>query len=336
VKRAIQIVAGLAVSGGAVWLTLRGKDLGAIWSAVLSADYRYLFPYFLVLVAIHLIRTVRWGILLEPIAKVSFARLNAASAVGFMALALLPFRLGELARPYLIAERPHLRVSAALSSVAVERVADGIFMAVVLMLALLGVPDGTPGLPFLRASGLLVFAFFAVLLAFLVIAYRNPIRAVRLTHRLIDPISARAAERLSGMVNAFVEGLRRVPSRGKVALFFALTVVYWSVNAWGMALLARGFGFDLSAIAACTLLGALVVGITIPAGPGSLGTFQAAIVLALALFAPRDVVDTRGNAYSYVLWAVQMGQMLLFGVVFLFSRHIRLGRVFRAPDESET
>ncbi len=334
-KRTIQALAGLAVSGGAIWWTLRGKPLGPIWAAVMNADYRYLLPYFLILILIHFIRTIRWGILLEPVAKIPFGRLNAASAVGFMALVLLPFRLGEFARPYLVAERPTLRVSAALSSVAVERVADGIFMALVLMMGLLGVPEGTPGLPFLRASGVVVFVFFAVLLAFLVLGYRSPDRAVNLTHRLLDPISPRIAERLAGITHAFVQGLRLMPSRGKVALFFLLTLAYWGMNGFGMALLARGFGFDLGVVATATVLGALVAGVTIPAGPGMVGTFQAAVVLAPALFAPKEVVDTRGNAYAYVLWFAQLTQQTIFGLFFLFSRHIQFDRILKAPGEVE-
>ena len=334
-KRAVQALAGLAISGVALWLTLRGKDLEAIWQAVLGADYRYLAPYFLILVAIHFIRTVRWGILLEPVAKVPFSRLNAVSAVGFMALMLLPFRLGEFARPYLVADRPRLRVSAALSSVVVERVADGIFTAILLMLTLLGVPDGTPGLHLLRAGGVVVFLIFAGLLVFLIVAHRNRGLAVRFTHRALDPLSPRVAQRVSGMMDAFIHGLRLVPSRRKVVLFFVLTGAYWALNGWGMKVLALGFGFDLSPIAAYTVLGALVVGVMIPAGPGMVGTFQAAVVLGLSLFFPPGQVGTYGNAYANVLWLAQVAQQTAFGLVFLFSRHIRIGRIFEAPRDLE-
>ncbi|HEU4384384.1 MAG TPA: lysylphosphatidylglycerol synthase transmembrane domain-containing protein [Anaeromyxobacteraceae bacterium] len=334
-KRLLQALVGLAVSAGALWLTLRGKDLSAIWRAILGADYRYLAPYVLFLVAVHLTRTVRWGILLEPVAKVPFGKLNAVCAVGFMALMILPFRLGEFARPYLVAERPRIRVSATLSSVVVERVVDGMFTAGLLVLALLAVPEGTPALHFLRAGGVGVLLAFTALLAFLVLAYKNRALAVRITHRVLDPVSPRLANRASGMMDAFIHGLRLVPSRRKLLLFFALTVLYWALNGFGMRVLARGFGFDLTPLAAFTVLGVLVVGVMIPAGPGMVGTFQAAVVLGLSLFAPRDAVDTHGNAYANVLWLAQLTQQTLFGVVAMFSRHIQLDRIFRAPAEVE-
>jgi glycosyltransferase 2 family protein len=334
-RRFVQALAGLAVSGLALWLTLRGKDLGGIWAAMRAADYRVLPVYVVVLLAIHLVRTWRWGLLLEPIAKMPFARLNAVSAVGFMALVLLPFRLGEFARPYLVAERPRLRVSAALSSVVVERVVDGIFTGLLLIVALLGVPDRTPGIHALRVGGVVVLLVWVVLLLFLVLAYVSRAAAVQVVARVLGPFSPRFASRAAGMLDAFIHGLRMMPGRGKLALFFALTALYWGLNAWGMTILAAGFGFDLSAVAAFALLGILVVGVMIPAGPGMVGTFQGAVVLGLALFAPRPLVATYGVAYANVLWATQIGQQTALGLIFLFSRHIRLGRIVTAPREVE-
>ncbi len=332
-KRLVQTLLGLAISAGALVLTLRGKHLDRIWAETLHADYRWLWPYVAILLVIHLIRTVRWGILLEPVARVPFSRLNAAAAVGFMALVLLPFRLGEFARPYLVAERPHLRVSAALSSVVVERVADGLFTAVLLILTLLAVPEGTRGLHAFRVAGVVVFLAFATLLGFLVLAHRNRPRAVRLTHVLLDRLSPTLAARASSMMDAFIHGLRLVPSRRKVAAFFVLTAVYWALTGWGIQLFARSFGFDLRLLDAYTVLGILVVGVMIPAGPGMVGTFQAAVVAGLSLFGAGP--GERALAFANVLWLVQLAQQTILGLFFLFSRHIRVARILEAPAEVE-
>jgi uncharacterized protein (TIRG00374 family) len=332
VRRFLQVAAGLAVSALALWLTLRGKDLGDVWAAIRAGDYRYLPPYFAILLAVHLARTIRWGLLLEPVAKVPFARLNAVASVGFMALVLLPFRLGEFARPYLVADG-RLRVSAALSSVVAERIADGLFMGLLLVFTLLAVPDGAPAVGILRTGGVIVSLAFFGALAFLVVAYRNRALAIRVVSGALRPLSPRAAERAAGMLDAFIHGLRLVPTRRKAAAFVTLTFVYWGLNAFGMSVLARGFGFELGVVESCAILGVLVVGVMIPAGPGMVGTFQGAIILGLALFAPKEAVATRGTAYANVLWAAQLVQQTALGLFFLFSRHIQLGRLARAPAE---
>jgi uncharacterized protein (TIRG00374 family) len=330
--RLLQALAGLLVSAGALWLTLRGKDLSAIWQAALGVDARYLAGYLAVLVLIHLVRALRWGILLEPAARVPFARLNAVCAVGYMALVILPFRLGEFARPLLVADRPRLRVSAALSSVVVERVVDGLFTALLLVVSLLAVPEGTRGLTLARAAGWVVFLAFAALLGFLLLARRNRARAVGLAHRFLDPFSPGLADRAAGMADAFLRALRFVPGQGRLGLFLGLTALYWGANAMGMRLLARGFDLDLTPLQAITVLGILIVGVMIPAGPGMVGTFQAAVVLGLALFLPPATLDVRGQAYANVLWAAQLTLATGLGIAFLFSSHVRLGDLFRASS----
>jgi uncharacterized protein (TIRG00374 family) len=331
VKRAVQSIAGLAVSGVALWLTLRGKDVSAVAREIREADYRYLVPYLVILLGIHLARTLRWGILLAPVARVPFAKLNAVSAVGFMALMILPFRLGEFARPYLVSDPRTLRISAALSTIVVERVADGLFTGLLLVVSLLALPDGAPGVRVLRTGGVVVLLAFALVLVFLVLAYRNRAGAVRLLSRVLHPLSARIADRAASMVDAFIHGLRVVPSGRNVVAFFLLSAGYWGLHALGIALLARAFLFELSAVQACTVLGVLIVGVMIPAGPGMIGTFQGAVVVALSLFFAGDVVASRGTAFANVLWAAQLGQQTALGLVYLFSRHIQLGRIFAAP-----
>ena len=133
------------------------------------------------------------------------------------------------------------------------------------------------------------------------------------------------------MTEAFIHGLRIVPSRSKVLLFFVLTAVYWGFNGWGMQVLAQGFGMHMDFLQATTLLGVLVIGVMIPAGPGMVGTFQAAILLALGLFFPKAAVARNGMAYANVLWAVQLALQIGLGLVFLFSRHIRIGQLLPAP-----
>jgi uncharacterized protein (TIRG00374 family) len=331
----VQAVVGVGISVLALWLTLRGKPLGEVWEAMRQADYRYLLLYVPFWAVIHLSRTWRWGLLLEPVAEVPFGKLNAVSSVGWMALTILPFRLGEFARPYLIAERPRLRVSAALSSVVVERVADGLFTTLLLGVCLLGVPPGSSGVELVRIGGAIMGAIFLAALAFLILAYRNRALATRLLEKMLGPISPRLAQRAAGMMEAFIHGLRIVPSRGKVLLFVALTFVYWGFNGWGMQVLAQGFGIHLGLFQASTLLAVLVIGVMIPAGPGMIGTFQAAILIALGLFLPKEVVERDGMAYANVIWAAQLVFQVGLGLVFLFSRHIRLGQVLHAPEEVE-
>lgn len=354
-NKALKVGAGLAISGLLVWLTLRGEvpcnpedasvtcsKVDLLWRSLGSANYWALVPYLAFLTVIHFIRTYRWGILLEPVGKPTFQRLNSSSAIGFMALVTMPFRLGEFARPLLIAEKGRIRRSAAMASIVVERVVDGIAMAIVLIVALLFSKPATKdpaALALARTSGWVVFAFFFVLLVFCVVAYVKREWAVRLTERVFSKVSAKLAGKLAGMLDAFIGGLKMVPDRKKIALFFALTVVYWGLNGLGMTLVARwGFGLHLELVAAFTVLGILVAGVMIPAGPAMLGTFHWAIIVGMRLFFPEPAQFGAVVAYAWLIWAAQTGQQVLFGAYFLVRGHVSFGSLWQtssSDDEEE-
>src|SRR3989442_8096989 len=130
-KLLVRTVLSLAMSAVFVWLSLRHTDVRAVGRAMAEADTARIAAYVALLLVIHLVRTVRWGLLLRPLGKVPFKRLNSASAVGWMLLMLLPLRLGEFARPLLIARPPAGRgqpppPSGAPPSAGLGRVVDGV------------------------------------------------------------------------------------------------------------------------------------------------------------------------------------------------------------------
>src|SRR5882724_7569374 len=161
-KLLLRTVLSLAMSALFIWLSLRHTDLRAVGRAMADADAVRVAAYVVMLLVIHLVRTVRWGLLLKPLGEVSFKRVNSASAVGFMLLMLLPLRLGEFARPLLIARPPagggaHLRRSGALASIVVERIVDGIFIGLlgIVSLRLLGAHAGGRYVEFARSASVL-------------------------------------------------------------------------------------------------------------------------------------------------------------------------------------
>ena len=74
---------------------------------------------------------------------------------------------------------------------------------------------------------------------------------------------------------------------------------------------------DVSIFQGFVVLGVLIIGLMIPAAPGSAGTFQAFIVLGLAAFLPKDVVNSSGVAFANVLWVVQIVQQVVVGLVLM-------------------
>jgi hypothetical protein len=323
VKRALKLAASLAVTLAFSAWAFRDTHWAEQWASLRAAHYIWLLPYLLVLALIHLFRTLRWGCLLSALAPVPFRRLNDASAIGFMMLLVLPFRLGEFARPFLIAQRTSIRRSAAMTTVVLERITDGVFVALLLRGLLFFVPEDAPDVRLVRIAANVMFSIFFSGLLFLLFAAWHHDRAVRLVRRLVGWASAGLADKAAGIVDAFVGALKQLPGPGQLLAFFGWTLAYWGINGLGMWLLAtRGFGLPLTIFQSYVLLCALVVGVMIPGAPGMMGTFQAAIRVGLALFLPGELVRGAGLAYANVLWLCQTGQQIGFGLLFLSLDHL--------------
>src|SRR5437763_3764997 len=329
-------VLSLAMSAVFVWLSLRDTDLRAVGRAMASADAARIAAYVVLLLVIHLVRTVRWGLLLRPLGEVPFKRLNSASAVGWMLLMLLPLRLGEFARPLLIARPPAgggqpLRRSGALASIVVERIVDGIAIGLlgIFALRMLGRSASGRYVEFAKSASVLVALGFLALCAALVLAVFFRDRAVALADRLVRPFSPRLAGRATGMLDAFI-GAVHLGSGWRLISFFALTALYWTLTATGLGIVAPAFGFTaLTPLMLAVILTIQVVGVMVPAGPGMVGTMQFFTQAGLSLFAA-DGLSARGAGLAHTGSLLPFGAECTPGLIFLVAGHVSLKGPFGA------
>jgi len=345
-KLTVRVVVSVGSSALFVWLSLRNADLRAVGRSIASANPLRVAAYAAVLLLIHLVRTIRWGILLEPLGNVGFKRLNSASAVGFMLLVVLPLRLGEFARPLLIARPPEgagvrLRRSGAMASIVVERVVDGIAIGLLGVIALHALGAGASGeyASAARKASLLVALGFGALCMGLVVALFLREKTLRLVGACLRPFSARLERAAVSMLDAFISALH-LGSGFKALLFFLLTALYWGLCAYGLLILAPAFGFELSPLMAGTILAMQVVGVMIPAGPGMIGTLQLFTQIGLSLFfadafTRGSPVSARAAGYANTVWMLQFGVQVLLGVIFMLSGHVALGGLFGRSAEAE-
>ncbi|MFE8599756.1 lysylphosphatidylglycerol synthase transmembrane domain-containing protein [Archangium violaceum] len=335
-NRAVKLIASLLVTLLCSWWAFRHTDWDSQMTSLKSANYLWVLPYFVILSLVHLSRTLRWGCLLSGMERVPFRQLNEASGIGFMMLLVLPFRLGEFARPLLIAQRSSIRRSAAMTSVVLERITDGLSIAVLMRVLLFFVPAEVPQVRYVKLGANLMFAVFGGGLLFLLFALKHRATAVGLVRSTVGRVVPKVADKMADIVDTFVGAMRQLPDRRQMVGFFLYTVVYWGLNGAGMALLSRAFGpTSLTLFQAYVVMSVLVVGVMIPAAPGMVGTFQAAISVGLSLFLPASVVNGDGMAYANVLWLCQTVQQVGFGVLLMSLGHLSFKELAGKLDKEQ-
>ena len=333
--RHLLVKGGVSIAIGAVFIWLAVRDVN--WSEVIGVfariDLLVVGWYILLWVGMHVVRVWRWGMLLKPLGSVSFSRLFTVGMVGFMMLILLPFRLGEFARPFLIAERGGIRISAALATIVVERVVDALSMAL-LLIGLLYFLEGRVNVPGdLRFWSLIVLVVFIGLLVFLFVAYRRQETTVAWSKKCLTPLPPKLRNRIISVLQSFLGGLRGLPDGRLFGGFLLGTLGFWGLNGLGLWLLFSAFDGlgSLGALEAFTILSVLCVGLMIPAGPGMIGNFHYFVKVGMSLFVSAAVLGSSGVAYAILVHGLQLALHVLFGVSLLFSGHISFSHLLTTP-----
>ncbi|MBF6611627.1 MAG: flippase-like domain-containing protein [Chloroflexi bacterium] len=331
-----QFIIGIAVSLVFLAWALSKEDLGAVWQGILAAHYWALIPALALYFVGVWVRAVRWRILLKPIApKVSLGKTFEVVVIGYMANDVLPARIGELVRAYVLSMREDVRKTATLATILVERIFDGLIMigfaAVVVLIvttmqsgALQTGPEHQLGTLLSERGGLLgVLAALLILalLVFVTIASSRS-RAERAIGFTLRFVPGRLHERVEKLAGSFIDGLGSLRSASGLASVFGLSVVAWLFEA-GMYYVLGTWGFDLRGFSGGPLpfyayvLATAIANLStlIPQAPGFIGVFDA--IAKVVLVGAFGVASQPATSYVLVLHAALLIPISILGFVYL-------------------
>ncbi len=319
----------LLVTVALVALFLRQADLSAVGRELAQAHPAGVFLALLASVATFIFRTFRWQYLLLPSGRVPFAPALRATIIGFGANAMLPGRVGEVLRPYLLARTANLDPTATFATIVLERALDIITLlllfalSVALLDAQFVVNDGQL-LRTVQFGGLLAAgaALTGLALAFVFAGHAERVGLV--AERLTTRLPARAGRLVVKVVAAFGQGFAVLRSPGALALAFAWSVAVWlsiALTTWSMA---QAFGLSLPFAGTFTVLMFMAVGVSVPT-PGAVGAFHESVRLALTSLYAAD--NDRAVAYAVALHALSFIPVSLVTLGLIAREGLTLRRI---------
>ncbi len=329
---ALKYVLSIALGAVLVWLAFRGEDWSDFGQRLAAVDPVPVVGYVVLFAVAHVLRIVRWGVLVRALGPIRWRDVFSAGAVGYMCIIVFPLRLGEFVRPYLVRGKAGITASGALATVVVERVIDGLlFVALFFTFISLLPPSGHSAVAAVKLSAWLAGAVFLGALIVLLAAYWRRARTVAVLESLGNRIHRGLTAKALGLLDAFLDGLAVLPDHRRLLGFLAFTIVYWIALGVGMRLMALGTHIpDLSWIGGFALLTVLTVGIMVPAGPGFTGTFELALKggFALLVLSPSSMENVA--LYTIMLHVAQLVVQVGFGALWLITGQVRLGRLVEA------
>jgi uncharacterized protein (TIRG00374 family) len=307
---------------------LRHANIADVWTQVRHARMDLLILGFIFVMATYWARAIRWQYLLAPVGHTRFRTVLRTTVIGFAALAILPARVGDVLRPYLLARREGLATTATIATVVMERVLDLIAVLVLMAVYVWGFADTSTWNPRLltpiEVSAAVGGAAALVLLGIMWLLASHPERVETLVHLTDRILPRRVALRLGELARAFSSGfaVAREPRGFLMALFWSFPL--WLVIAAETWAVTRAFGIEMPFSGTFLLQLFLVGGVAVPT-PGGVGSYHEFYRFGVTNFfgAANDVAV----AAAIVVHAISFLPVLLVGVVFMVQDGLSLGRL---------
>ncbi len=269
-------------------------------------------------VASYLSQGLRWSLLLRPIGTISTLRATQAIYAGLFANEILPLRVGEALRTFLVSRWLPADLTSVVSSVLVERFLDAIWLALTAGLAVLIVP--LPHYLVEAEEFLAAFVFGSTaLFVYLVVRKERTVEAGNNRQR------GGLRGRLGRVIGRIALALRRIGQSRQLygASLASAALLFLQILALWFMMLAYGMPLSLGHGAVVLLI--VHLGTAIPSAPSNLGSYQFFAVVGLTLF---GVDKTTAAGFSVVafllltfpLWALGL---LALGRTGLSLRQIR-------------
>lgn len=309
-------IIGLAISGLAIFLALRNVDLAEVWRALSNSRAGWISWGLFFVAASHVIKLLRWKILLGPPAKgLPWLSLLSALSISQMFNILLPLRLGEIHRIWAVGRRGPGR-SFVLGTIVLEKFFDLLVLGAMLLALLLVWPVGKMQLPawFTQPVGFLI-VLTALISLFLFLTIAGRVWIVGQAQKLAKFLPQRWQTRLLGGLQ---NGLRSLKILRQPASWAALA--FTSASIWAAAALTNhvillAMGIELPVTASLLLLIALQLVFSLPGAPGKLGTFELTCIVSLAVF---GVQQPLALSYGILLHALAYLPVVLAGLFFIW------------------
>jgi hypothetical protein len=301
-----------------IWV-FQGFKLKEVLDAFTSLDWRYVTVAVISDLSIYLCGGWRWTILLRPISKTSFWRAVQAIYIGLYANEILPLRTGELIRCYLMAHWNNVPMALALSSAAIERILEGIWLVAAFLATafFIDLPGGVK-------EGAIILAVLLLLLTALM---------VLIFFKKHHAHAALSGSRWSKIWQDIVDGVHAMGNRTTMSLATAISLLYLVMQIVPVWALMQAYGLDLSFWAASAVLIIRILGTVIPNAPGNAGLYQVMCILGLGLF---GVDKPTAVGFSLMMFGVLTLPLLIGGAVAVALSGLKLGEIRSRARSSVT
>ena len=269
-----QTVIGLLISVVGIYWAFHDFAFDQFIETIKSVRYEYvLFACILIISSVWL-RAMRWKYLFKSEDGVETYSLFRYELIGYFGNNVLPLRLGELLRAYILGKRYSLSKSYVFGTIVLERILDTLAL-ILLSIILLFIYPLTSLIKSYIYTGMILSAILVVLLIIL---------------KRMDFINTERGFLFT--ISNFFQGFKNL-EYNKIPILFILSIFTWSVYWLDVHLIQYAFGFGMNPADSLLLLVVSTLFMSIPSAPGMIGTFHFGVKYVM--------IDLFSTSYAYTV-----------------------------------
>jgi uncharacterized protein (TIRG00374 family) len=323
-KKKIGFISSLGVSGIAIFWLVHKISFKGVEQSIRYVNYSGLLFAALIYSIGFLPRGLRWRLMLSTVKNVSFSDSTQVVVLGYAANNILPFRLGEIVRAYVMSKKNNISKLTSLGSIACERVLDGIVIVTLLglsMISLTEIIQDSKVIKNILLTGGLIF-LFAILALIIIFIYSGVI--LRIWNRFFGDFGLAAIDNI-------IHSLSFLRSNKIFLKVLLLSMIVWLIEGAMFVLILWLMGFQHIVATGYFCMGIINLGILLPSAPGYVGVFQAASVFA---FLTLGYSNSAGLAYGLLAHLAQYIPVTITGIIVFLRFGYSFNEFYRSISSS--
>ena len=305
-NRIIKFILGVLISVIGLYYAFRQINFWELWIIIKNVNFILVILAIVILLLSNIIRAWRWQILVKPIKYVSFEPAFSSIMIGYFGNSVLPFRMGEFLRAFVVADKTSLTASTAFGTIVIERILDFIGLSIVILLIMTVYPLTSVGGSII--IGVIVLSLTAFIFFFLFGGFKS---SLLVKIEKLSLLRIGLLHKILLFIKNFLDGATTIRATNKLGIILLYTLIIWIMYYCSTYLATIAIGIELEWFGFGVLLISTTLAISIPAAPGYVGTYHAAAVYILTnLF---DVGRSNAQAAAIILHAVGTIPIVIIG-----------------------
>ncbi len=319
----LKLVLGVIITALGLYFFLKDVDLPKLSLALRSTKISTLFIVSLLAVFTLYLRAIRWKLILPDIPETTKKHLFSNVMIGYMFNNILPARMGELARAFLLWHKNHFPVTVCVGTLILERLLDLCMFFIFFIVPVFVLPQcsalhlyayGASAIVLSVVTGLFLYAIFQATM-------------VRTGNWFVSKTPVKIQERVKKVGRDLASNLGWLHQPRRVVLVLLLSLITTLCYPLMIILLAGSGTMSFGILEGMFAQAFAAFGAAIPGLPGYVGTLHAVMLQGLTVLGmdvdPAIALVIIYHAVNYIL-------VTIIGLYFFFREDLSLKDITQA------